>query len=416
MNHLLPTIVVGIAALAADLRAGDPSPRYVAVELGPPGAVSVANAINDLGQVAGYYYTPQNVQRTFLWLPRPAYGLDRGMHDLGALPGGWSRANDLNNLGQVVGASRTGERGQINQLIDHAFLWDPATHAMTDLGTLPFAYDGSEAAAINDTGQVAGHSIFNSVGNVVGFLWLPLPAFGLPAGMNELNGLTIVSDINEFGEVAGWFGTDIFGSDRALILLPHAAFGLSPGTHVIPGLENTTSRAFGINDAGAVVGMQAFNSGGFLQRAFLWGEGVTDLLPTPTGFNSALQINNHGRIVGSAAGPFTWLNGLGTPLCSLTLVASPCAIQFPNDINDDGQIVGYGQPNGRQRAVLLSPLMADFNADDLIDVNDHAILVRCLSGPRDVASIDCDPADIDRDGDADLGDLQVFHLAYSSGG
>ena len=56
----------------------------------------------------------------------PAFALQ----DLGTLGGGSSTGADLNATGQVVGTSRTAGGA------DHAFLWDPTSRRMVDLGTL----------------------------------------------------------------------------------------------------------------------------------------------------------------------------------------------------------------------------------------------------------------------------------------
>ncbi|MDO8631200.1 MAG: hypothetical protein Q7R41_11970, partial [Phycisphaerales bacterium] len=259
--------------------AGEPFPPYVAVDLGTLGGTSVASGINELGQVVGYSYTTQGVQRAFLWLPRPAYGFDRGMHDLGALPGGWSYANDINNLGQIVGASRTGALDQYNQPIEHAFLWDPATHSMTDLGVPPSAQGGSDGVAINDSGQIVGTAVY-----FVGFfrvnqafLWLPEPAFSLPRGFNQI-GFSLAADINESGVIAGWNESDVAGVERAYLWLPSPAYGLPAGTHILPGLEDNVSAGYGINDMGEVVGDFAPGAGFDRDAAFLWQNGHPDEL------------------------------------------------------------------------------------------------------------------------------------------
>src|SRR4029450_5669696 len=69
------------------------------------------------------------------------------LRDLGTLGGSTSVANAVNNYGQVAGWSYTA-RGQ-----QHAFLWDPV-NGMRDLGAL--GGTGSAAYGINDAGQVAG--------------------------------------------------------------------------------------------------------------------------------------------------------------------------------------------------------------------------------------------------------------------
>jgi probable HAF family extracellular repeat protein len=69
--------------------------------------------------------------------------------DLGRLPGGdFSVANGINDPGQVVGLSSAAAGGQ-----PHAFLWEKG--AMLDLGVFP-GDSGSSAAGINNRGQVVG--------------------------------------------------------------------------------------------------------------------------------------------------------------------------------------------------------------------------------------------------------------------
>ena len=86
------------------------------------------------------------------------------MGDLGSLGGVYANVNGLNNKGQVVGFSTL--TGDLEG--GHAFLW--ADGAMQDLGVLGGSISFSEANAINDSGEIAGHS-FTADETVRGFRW-----------------------------------------------------------------------------------------------------------------------------------------------------------------------------------------------------------------------------------------------------
>ncbi len=405
-TFLLGTILVCVAPHRA--QGIEPSfPQYVAVDLGTLGGDSFAVSINDHGEVAGYYYTLQGVQRAFLWLRRPAYGLDRGMHDIGALPGGWSFANDVNNSGQIVGASRTGAVDQFARPIEHAYRWDPITQEMTDLGTLPFYDVGSEATAINGDGWVAGNSYGDFPFFSTAFVFLPGPFDGLPAGLNQL-GFTFAEDMNESGATIGWYQNDIFGSERATLWLPEPAYGLSAGSWAVPGLEDIPSRARGINNFGEIVGDYAAGGGFDPNRGFRWLDDQLDPLPTPTSFSSAGSINNQGQIVGSAGGPYTWMGSDGISFRALLPPSPLVTLHAAKRINGCGQVVGYGTVSGQLRAVLLSPVDHDVNNDGLVNAIDHGIVANCMLGPAAVVPLSCDSSDIDRDGDVDLLDYRAL--------
>ena len=109
-------------------------------------AVSVAIAINDLGQVTGYAQTDAGTTHAFLW------STTTGMQDLGALGTGGadhSEAWAVNNAGVVVG--KTGTPTGV-----HAFVWTPE-RGMVDLNTLVPPGTGllDLAQGINDSGEIA---------------------------------------------------------------------------------------------------------------------------------------------------------------------------------------------------------------------------------------------------------------------
>jgi len=170
-----------------------------------------------------------------------------------------------------------------------------ATWTISDLGTLGSA--GSQATALNASGQVAGWSFMNA-----SVYRAYLHANGTMQNLGTLAGTAgAVSEaygINASGQVVGWSETS------AGFIFQHAFLYTSGTMQDLGLLVGTGSEAFGINASGQVVGYGTINGVG--ERAFLYENGVTtDLSTLPevaaAGWNSlvrALAINDQGQIVG----------------------------------------------------------------------------------------------------------------------
>ena len=110
------------------------------------GGFSSARGINKAGQVVGRAWTTKGGHdHAFLWQA------GKGMQDLGAIGGESNQANGINNAGQVVG-------GPNDKNSKHpAFLYSGGK--MIDLNSMIDPTSGwhlTTAAAINDSGQIAG--------------------------------------------------------------------------------------------------------------------------------------------------------------------------------------------------------------------------------------------------------------------
>jgi probable HAF family extracellular repeat protein len=175
------------------------------------GTCTLAQDLNNQGQVSGLYDSADGFERAFLW--------ERGsIHDLGGSIGGLQAgAFAMNEHGQAVGfATLSGE------VLFHATLWKHVGE-ITDIGV---AGDDqcSYAAAINVRGQVVGSSIPVCNGDSSTFraiLWEDGSIFDLntlvPSGSALY--LQVIQSINDRGEIAGT-GADGSGNQHAFLLIP----------------------------------------------------------------------------------------------------------------------------------------------------------------------------------------------------
>ena len=183
---------------------------------------TAATAINDKGQVVGISGICQNAVGAFS-AKHAVLGQDGQAIDLGNIGGhGWNTPTFINNQGQIVGfANQSGDlvNGQL-ALNFHAFLWTK-DRGMRDLGTLP-GDAISEALGINEAGQIVGVSFGAGFSHPRAFLWqddlmMDLNSL-IPAGSNLT--LQVAGDINDRGEITGTAFDSTTKTSPAFLAIP----------------------------------------------------------------------------------------------------------------------------------------------------------------------------------------------------
>ncbi|WP_341530211.1 DUF3466 family protein [Nostoc sp. UHCC 0302] len=246
--------------------------------------------------------------------------------NLGTLGGEVSGAYGINDKGQVVGQS------SITNGEPRAFVWSEGI-GMRNLGVLDNGYNCA-ALNINNIGQVVGSSYINS-GVSRAFLWTestPIRDLGTPSIGSEAWG------INDAGQVVGDLFDPTNGQSRAFLWTE------SGGTQNLGTLGgNIRSAAFDINNAGQVVGFA--NTANEQTRAFLWTEskGLKNL-GTLGYYSFATGINDVGQVVGDSDSTdvptraFLWSESTG--MINLGTLGADNSYSYSYAINNAGQVVG----------------------------------------------------------------------------
>jgi len=330
------TIVVAVLLAhgpSASTQTSSTVAHYVITDLGTLGGTeSLASAINESGQVAGWAMRSDLALHAFFY--------DGAMHDLGTIGGTESAAWGVNRVGTVVGQSLS-VLGNTK-----AFVYSDGVRR--SLGT----FGGADAAAyaVNSDGDVVGTA--NTTNDIAYHAFLyrnrVMKSLGTLGGANS-----VATAINDAGDIAG------FSTLAANNELTHA-FLYRNGVMTDIGTLNNESDAWGLNLDAAVVGRSVLASGD--THAFLFnGSGMTDL-GTLGGRNSvAKAINDAGLIVGQsdvagADGPhaFIYQTGAMTDLNTLLPADSGWVLESANAINNVGEIAGVGAINGQRHAFLLT--------------------------------------------------------------
>ncbi len=331
-------------------------------------ASSYAYAVNDLGHVAGKANASGQSSKAFIWK-------DNVMTGLGTLASGAgsSYAYGINDTDVVVGYSDYSApfpepSGPM------AFRWNPLTGTMTGLGWLDgWLCDRSVAYGVNNSGVITGISQVYT-GNLCGdtnvhsyaFLYTGTgPMSYLPNLDHGTNISSFPQAINQNGTIAGWNSSAVSSTQNGSFVVTSGGSPMWLGDLGAPSGGGHISYAYGINDTMDVVG-ESTSPRTNNYEAFIWTSsgGMVALGDLSGGlFDSrAYGINNSRQVVGtgnSASGQqaFLWdsVNGM-VSLNSLILAASGWQLLEARDINNNGQIVGWGiNPSGGTEAYLLTP-------------------------------------------------------------
>jgi probable HAF family extracellular repeat protein len=338
-------IVLGLLGCASLLPSDVYALSYTVTPLGalgdPQTAETRAFGINQSGAVTGDSHVTGTTAHAFIY----SGGI---MVDIGTLGGVNSTGLAINNGGQVTGAS------DVSAGASHAFLYGGG--AMTDLGTLP-GFTESVGNAINDLGQVAGHSYSLLAGS-------PTQAFlysgGTMTPLGTLGGRdSYAFGINNGGQITGQSLTTGNLSARAFLYSGGQMTDL--GT-----LGGTNSVGMALNDAGQVTGLAYLAD--FTYHAFVYSNGtMTDLgTLTPGGFSLGAAINSAGHVTGSASSDPTLPDDVGGMhafvyrdgvMIDLNAFA-PAGVTFTDGfgINDAGQIIVRGNTDDIFEGYLLTPV------------------------------------------------------------
>jgi probable HAF family extracellular repeat protein len=345
-RRLAPAIAVVLLGLpfGAGVAVGAGTLPLYHVEVIAPDAV--ATAVNEGGDVVGWQ-TVNGTPRAFVYrsgslalLPVPA---DRPL----------SVARDINDKGVVVGYAY---KTTIDEPGD-AMRWTPANGGwtITDIGFLTGDLV-SEAKGINEAGQIIGHSNARSSLNEYGFLY------------TDATGMTVLSvpsdnfvphDINEQGVVVG---TGNYTAQRV-------ATATGAATDLGTLAPYMFSYAHAINDGGQIAGALTTGSGNSQVVARYADATGWQVLGGLGETNLGWGINKAGTVVGegwprTGTAPYKraviYLDTAGSLLYVDDLVeaGTDWSVFGAYDINDAGQIVGWGRNRitGQRAAVRVTPV------------------------------------------------------------
>ncbi|MFQ5863869.1 MAG: N-acetylmuramoyl-L-alanine amidase [bacterium] len=308
---------------------------------------TVARAINASAQIVGQAWTADfSAYTAFL------YTDGEGLLELVSLPGEPNNvALGINTIGEVVGTSDNcpacdSNHGWLDACEkDELFVFD-------DFSGFRF----SSANDINARGQVVGSVIVSEPPTLRAYRYID--GVGMEDLLGSIGGISSAEAINDSGWVVGTaIGEAYFYSDNA---------GLTGLGWLASG---RVSKATDINNSGQICGYSntvASQLGGKRHAFVTTREAHTmqdlGVLP-PFTRSEATAINSHGHIVGSSYDPagdahafiYTRSDGM-QDLNDMIDSSLGWELKWANDINDTGQIVGWGLHHGQQRAFRLTPM------------------------------------------------------------
>ncbi|MBL1217918.1 MAG: hypothetical protein D8M59_10535 [Planctomycetes bacterium] len=324
--------------------------EYAIIQLETTEKWSFGESINSLGLVCGAA-SGDPLAAPIVW-ERDNY------LKLGNLGGNDSTAQAISDSGVVVGYSGYPDFREI------PFVWIQGRGDWMAL-PMPDGYDVGRANGVNEHNQAVGFCRHFELGDSTAVTWTS-------GQVNELPGLggwgSAAADISDSGWIVGWAVDDQ--------LTRQAVLWTSQSTIVVLGTLGgwwSVGTAYGVNDFGQITG---FSEASVDEHAFLWQDGeMFDIHDHPWDTSIAFGIANTGEVVGtlikSSYGEWTaflWRDGSG--MLELRNMLPPNSnwtnLEQALDINEFGQIVGYGfrsDRNSYNHGFLMTPIYPTFTLD-----------------------------------------------------
>jgi probable HAF family extracellular repeat protein len=311
---------------------------------------SAAFSINNTGQVVGKSYLPGNsTHQAVRWTGTTA-------ENLAAYYVTESAGFAINDAGQVAGFYRTAGGHNSN----FGAVWSGTTPAsLGSLGGLNL--NTAVGNAINNTGEAAGIGWITTNGGINNYQRAVRWTGTTPTNLGTLGGnVSFGTGINSIAQVSGYSTTP---DERT-----HAVRWTGTTPADLGTLGGPDSWGYGINDSGQVAGTSDMTNG--LQHAVRWTGMTPEDLGTLGGTQSrAYSINNYGDVLGMsyttgnlAYHAFLYTGGSMHDLFTLLLPGSGVTAltidAWGNAINDSGQIAATGTINGQEHALRLDPIPA----------------------------------------------------------
>ncbi len=299
----------------------------------PTPLFSMAHGINESAEVTGRSGGWPVLGNPFLW----ENGSTWPVAAPASLPGvisGWG--SDINDSGVIAGVIQQSFQGPAVNT-EHGFIYSQGASTLLQ-DFLP--------TRINNQGQVLGS--FSGGQNLgASALW--------HQGNQTILPLSTVTDLNADGHVVG---NAIFSSG-----VQGARWVSGALDELDPLSGHTTTDARVINDAGNIFGWSM--DGGGSKHLVKWsGSDVVDLADFSSMDFNIHALNNLEQAVGGGVGvsgsyASLWEAGEFIDLNQYLPAGSSWQLAMAEDINEYGQIVGYGYADGLpfQRAYLLSPVV-----------------------------------------------------------
>jgi uncharacterized membrane protein len=398
--------VAGVGALAsvAGLAMGAP-PQYTIVDLGvidPGDFGSQGFGVSPNGIAVGRSIGVSN--QAFMWT------LDDSQVALPNLDGRpFGVANDANASGMVVGTGATTSFGS-NPL---PLVWQDGEVSQLPL---PVGEQFGRAYGVNGDGVTVG-SIGSGSGEF-GVIYSGDGATVITTTTKDGSFIRSAFGISNDGLVVG-FGIDPDNAARNVGFLYDMTTDTATEVGALPGLNGAI--AFGVSDAGHVVGSSMQNQGS--GTPFIWtqDDGIQAIaLPAGTSQGSARGVNSQGWAVGTASSafaiPFLYDGEETYRLADLLADADGWDLSTNTSssamgISEDGVIVGTGELDGEVRACAMFPAAscpADCNADGALNILDFV----CFQNEWNAQS---EIGDCDANGVYNILDFVCFQGVFAAG-